>query len=211
MKAEDSADLRRALEELQALGILLHSDATLPSVSSLVAGKPVRGSWWSHPRAHDIQEVAEGLNHHPGVIVAKLVSGKNTYVHRRLWPAIIAIGVAREPWQLQGLSSMAQRLLKAVTEQGELRTDEIPWAGGPKKDSPGEGARQLERKLLVHSDEVHTSTGAHAKRLETWERWATRVGVDENEMTPEQGRKAFEDVLAGLNERFQGKARLPWQ
>ena len=211
MKAEDSADLRRALEELQALGILLHSDATLPSVSSLVAGEPVRGSWWSHPRANDIYEVVEGLDHHPGVIVAKLVSGKNTYVHRRLWSAIIAIGVAREPWQLEGLSSMAERLLKAVTEQGELRTDEIPWAGGPKKDSPGEGARQLERKLLVQSEEVHTETGAHAKRLETWERWANRVDVDENEMTPEQGRKALEDVVAGLNERFRGKGRLPWQ
>jgi hypothetical protein len=202
------AQFRQALEALQRYGLLLTSDRTLPSVASLVTGKPIRGSWWAHPAAHDIYDVADPLGDHPDVIIAKLVSGKNTYLHRRLWPAVHAVGRAREPWQLDRLSPMAQRLLDVVTRQGTLRTADVPWTGGPKKDSPGEAARQLERRLLVRSEEVHTETGAHAKQLETWERWARRVGLAEREMTPERARTKLEDVLAGLNERFQANGRL---
>lgn len=205
------AHFRQALEALQRFGLLLTSDQTLPSVASLVAGEPIRGSWWAHPAANDIYDVADLLGDHPDVIIAKLVSGKNTYVHRRLWPAVHAIGRAREPWQIDALSPMGQRLLDAVTKQGTLRTNDVPWTGGPKKDSPGEAARQLERRLLVYSEELHTKTGAHAKQLETWTRWAKRVGLAEREMTPERAKTKLEDVLATLNEQFQANGRLPWQ
>ena len=204
------AQFRQALEALQRYGLLLASDQTLPSVASLVAGEPIRGSWWAHPAAHDIQNVADPLGDHPDVIIAKLVSGKNTYLHRRLWPAVHAVGCAREPWQLDGLSPMTQRLLDAVTKQGTLRTNDVPWSGGPKKDSPGEAARQLGRRLLVYSEEVHTETGAHAKQLERWERWAKRVGLAERKMTPERAKTKLEDVMDDLNERFQANGRLPW-
>ena len=205
------AQFRQAHDELQRFGLLLTSDQTLPSVASLVAGEPIRGSWWAHPAANDIYDVADLLGDHPDVIIAKLVSGKNTYVHRRLWPAVHAIGRAREPWQIDALSPMGQRLLDAVTKQGTLRTNDVPWTGGPKKDSPGEAARQLERRLLVYSEELHTETGAHAKQLERWERWAKRVGLTARKMTPERAKTKLEDVLADLNERFQANGRLPWQ
>ena len=205
------AQFRQARDALQRFGLLLTSDQTLPSVASLVAGEPIRGSWWAHPAANDIYDVADLLGDHPDVIIVKLVSGKNTYVHRRLWPAVHAIGRAREPWQIDALSPMGQRLLDAVTKQGTLRTNDIPWPGGPKKDSPGEAARQLERRLLVYSEEIHTETGAHAKQLETWERWTKRVGLTARKMTPERAKKELEDVLAALNEQFQANGRLPWQ
>ena len=205
------AQFRQALEALRRDGLLLTSDQTLPSVASLVAGEPIRGSWWAHPTAHDIQNVADLLGDHPDVIIVKLVSGKNTYLHRRLWPAVHAVGRAREPWQLDGLSPVAQRLLDAVTKQGTLRTNDVPWTGGPKKDSPGEGARQLERRLLAYSEAVHTETGAHAKRLEGWESWAKRVGLAERKLTPERAKKELEDVMTDLNDRFQANGRLPWQ
>ncbi len=37
-------------------------------------------------------------------------------------------------------------------------------------------ARTLETRLLVFADDVHTSSGAHVKRIETWEHWAWRTG-----------------------------------
>ena len=205
-----AAASRRVYNELQRTGFLLLTDNVLPSVVSLVVGEAVRGSWWAHPRVHDIYDVAQPLGEHADVIVAKLVSGKNTYVHRILWPALIAVGSAREPWQLKGLSRMAHRLLAAVDEQSELRTDSIPWSGGARKDSPGEATRLLERKLLVHTEEVHTETGAHAKRLECWERWGKRVGLETNRMPAEQAKRELEAVLAELNERFEGNGKLPW-
>ena len=207
----DRRHYRRALRALRQYGLLLRTDSALPSVASLVAGEPVQGSWWAHPDNHDMYHVSVDLADHPDALVMKLISGKDTYVHRSLWPAIVALGTAREPWQLQGLSPVARRLLDAVTSSGELRTDDIPWTGGAKRDRPGEVARLLQRRLLVYGDQVHTERGAHAKRLETWERWAKRAGLARSRMTPERGRKELEGVLASLNERFQGKGRLPWE
>ena len=128
------ANFRQVFEELETHGILLESDQNLPSVVSLVAGGPIRGSWWGHPRGHDIHDIAESLGVHPEVIVTKLISGKVTYLHRNLWPATVAIGSAGEPWQIERLGPMAQQMLAKVSEDDELRTDEIPWPGGAKKD-----------------------------------------------------------------------------
>lgn len=202
---------RRVFNELKRSGFLLRADPLLPSVVSLVAGEPVRGSWWAHRRAHDIYDIAHPLGEHADVIVAKLISGKDTYVHRSLWPALAVVGSAREPWQLEKLPQMALRLLAAVDGQGELRTDGIPWPGGAKKDSPGEATRLLERRLLVYAEEVHTETGAHAKRLESWERWGKRERVRQGRAKPERAKQRLESILAELNERFDAKGRLPWQ
>ena len=133
------AQFRQALDALERFGLLLTSDQTLPSVASLIAGEPIRGSWWAHPAANDIYDVADLLGDHPDVIIAKLVSGKNTYVHRRLWPAVHAIGRAREPWQIDALSPMGQRLLDSVIRQGTLRTNAVPWTGGPEEGLAGRG------------------------------------------------------------------------
>ena len=92
-------DLQTTLSALQRFGILLQSDSKLPSVVGLVAGQPVRGSWWSHARSHDIHAVLTWLADEPDVLAAKLVSGKVTFVHRRLWPALSSVGRAGESWQ----------------------------------------------------------------------------------------------------------------
>jgi hypothetical protein len=51
--------------QLQKLGLLLLSDSSLPSVSRLVAGDSLRGSWWSHERGRTIFAVSEMLEDHP--------------------------------------------------------------------------------------------------------------------------------------------------
>ena len=56
----------------------------------------MRGSWWAHPRSHEIFRVNCELAEHPDVLVNKLISGKITYLHRALWSAFVAIGRARE-------------------------------------------------------------------------------------------------------------------
>lgn len=210
MASAESTGLRRSLEALKRHGVLLQSDPKLPSISSLVAGDTVRGSWWAHPAGHASHRVVEEMDAHPDVIVSKLVSGKVTYVHRCLWSAFVGAASAHEHWQLEGISRLAQSILDRVTRAGELRTDDIPWTGGRKAESPGEVTRELERKLLIHSEEMHTSSGAHAKRLETWEGWAQRVGFADNVMTPGRAKKKLENVLRGLNSEFGASGRLPW-
>ncbi len=202
---------RLTLEELQRQTILLATDRRLPSVTTLVAGEPVRGSWWGHPSAHAIFQVLEQLAVHRDVAVTKLVSGKVTYVHRILWSALIGVGSAREPWQLDGLTPAAGSLLGLIATDGSLRTDRLPPSSGIDPKAAGEAIRELERNLLICSQQIHTSRGAHAKLLESWERWASRVGFVEERLKPSEGRRKLEEALLNLNRRYGGRGRLPWQ
>src|ERR1041385_5634499 len=143
--------------ELKRYGLLLQTDAHLPSVCSLVAGEPVKGSWWGHPRSQEMFNAISDLEEHADVLVTKLVSHKVTYLHRSLWPALIAVGQAREPWQVAPLSRQARQLLRAVDRQPVLTDREISKAGS-----------ELERNLLVSVEQFHTESGSHARRLESW-------------------------------------------
>ena len=63
----------------------------VPSLAEAIAGGPIRGSWWGHPKGKAIFRAAEAVSDHPDVLVCKLVDGKVTYVHRRLWPALVKL------------------------------------------------------------------------------------------------------------------------
>lgn len=186
-------------------------DSKLPSVTTIVAGEPVKGSWWGHARSHAMFNTAEALEEHPDVAVAKLINEKVTYVHRRLWPALRAVGAAREEWQTRGLTPQGQALLRAVEKAGSLRTD---LAAAISKKPPREIARaasELERRLLVSAREVHTQSGAHAKELKAWRRWARGAGLQKSSVDPAQGRLTIERALRAMNERAHSKAKLPWE
>jgi len=71
-------------------GMVLES-ARHPSVPNLVeyiAGERVEGSWWGHPKGHEIYALLSGLREaEQEVAVCKFIDGKITYIHRRLWAA----------------------------------------------------------------------------------------------------------------------------
>jgi hypothetical protein len=79
-------------ELIEAHGLLLQSArGAVANIPELVVGSPVRGSWWGHPQ-HD--EIFRVLNEAmiPGQVVRmRLVEGKITLVHRRLWPALVRL------------------------------------------------------------------------------------------------------------------------
>lgn len=160
---EDDA-LRRVMDALDRHGLPLLQDPKLPSVATLVAGEPVRGSWWGHDAGSAIFHASEALDEHPDVACAKLVSGKVTFVHRRLWPLLVTIGRAREAWQLHDLDPEARALLETVDAEGTVRA-----AGKP--------ASALQTRLLVAARQVHTESGTHATELQTWARFAESVGM----------------------------------
>ena len=71
--------------------VLASARGPVPSVAEAVAGEPVRGSWWGHPRGHDIFRALSAIDDSPDVLCFKLVAGKVTFVHRRLWPALVLL------------------------------------------------------------------------------------------------------------------------
>jgi len=174
----------------------------------------VRGSWWGHPAGGAIYQVAEALADHPDVVVTRLVSGKVTYVHRRLWPALLAVACARAPWQTRSLSRPARAMLRRVTRDGTLRTDRV--AGESRRVSAA--ARELEDRLLVRTEWIHTERGSHARQLESWDRWAARQGtgardgaVRISENAARRAQEILERIVNDLNARCGAGARLPWQ
>jgi hypothetical protein len=201
---------QKTFRELRRSGLLLKSDNKLPSITTMVAGKPIRGSWWGHPRGHDIFDMVCQIADHADVAVTKLISGKITFVHRKLWPALVAIGRSREAWQMNGLSRKARNLLQIVDRKGEMRTDRLP-ASPKRKVSPlREAARELEDRLLVYAEGFHTETGAHAKRLESWKHWASRKTFKRQEMRLAEAKHQLSEIVLAMNKKFKAKGRLPW-
>ncbi len=66
-----------------------------PLVEALDRGRArnatIRGSWWAHPKGNDIFLCSRAIRKSADVLVCRLVGGKVTYVHRRLWPALVRL------------------------------------------------------------------------------------------------------------------------
>jgi hypothetical protein len=83
---------KQALAFVQRHGVVLQAArGPIPNLAETVAGEPIRGSWWGHPKGRDIFLAAEAICESPEILVCKLVEGKVTYVHRRLWPALVKL------------------------------------------------------------------------------------------------------------------------
>jgi len=191
---------KRVLREIEKQGILLVTDPLLPSVTGIIAGEPVSGSWWSHARAHEIYAVLTSLEEERGVLRVKLISKKETFVHSSLWPQLFAVATSREDWQTTGLSARARALLEKVETYGAIRLDEL--GRGFDRKALSRAARELEERLLVHGDQVHTDKGAHAKLLSSWAERAQKWSVSFDGIATASARAAFEARTTG---------RLPWQ
>jgi hypothetical protein len=82
----------RALAFVERHGIVLQAArGPVPSLAEAVAGERIRGSWWGHEKGHAIFAAAGAVADSPDVLVCRLVQGKITYVHRRLWPALVRL------------------------------------------------------------------------------------------------------------------------
>lgn len=198
-----------ARTELARCGLLLFSDPSLPSLVGLIVGEPLHRSWFNNPRGHVIYAAMNTLDDDAHVLSTKLVAGKVTYVHRRLWPAVYAVGRAREAWQLERLSPAAAWLLAEVDADGEVQTDRlfIPTEVTPRK-RVADAARELEQRMLVHATEVHTPSGAHAKVLQTWAHWAAAIGYAEPELSAAEAREQLESAATRLTADLK---LLPWR
>ena len=81
---------RAALAFVRKHGVVLEAGrGPVPSLAEEIAGEPVAGSWWGHPRGREIFDLTRAVRDSPEVLVSRLVKGKITYVHRRLWPALV--------------------------------------------------------------------------------------------------------------------------
>lgn len=82
-------------------GMLLQAArGPMPSLPELVVGEPIKGSWWAHPQGRRIYAILQAVTGSPQVLVCRLIDGKVTLVHRRLWPALVRLADRLRPEQL---------------------------------------------------------------------------------------------------------------
>jgi hypothetical protein len=83
---------KEALAFVKRHGIVLQAArGPVPNLEEAIVGGPVRGSWWGHPKGKEIFRAVKAICESPDVLVCKLVDGRITYVHRRLWPAVVKL------------------------------------------------------------------------------------------------------------------------
>jgi hypothetical protein len=83
---------RLAIEFVRKHGVVLESAAgPVPSLAQAIAGARIRGSWWSHPRSHDIFTLTRVIRDSDDILTCRLVDRKITYVHRRLWSSLVRL------------------------------------------------------------------------------------------------------------------------
>lgn len=197
----------RVFRELEDNGLLLVSGPEIPDVRGLVSRTPATGSWWSDPNAHTIFAVNELLDDHPDVVVTKLVANKVTFIHRRLWDQLYAVGTSRQGWQMTGLSDGALKLLQRLDKNEAAQSNELSSLAGSK---PANIIRELESRLLVHARQVHTTSGKHAKALQSWKFWAKSAGFTPHAISALSATHFFEQRLLEINPRARLARMLPW-
>jgi hypothetical protein len=83
---------KNAIAFVRSHGIVLESArGSVPNLAEAVAGERIQGSWWGHSKGHDIFVATRAVRDSPDVLVCRLVGGKVTYIHRRLWPVVIRL------------------------------------------------------------------------------------------------------------------------
>ncbi|HEU4834064.1 MAG TPA: hypothetical protein VFS90_06615 [Pyrinomonadaceae bacterium] len=83
--------LEEALTFVETAGIVLESaHGRVASFADFVAGERVT-RWWGHPKGRLIFTLTRAIRDSPDVLTCRLIDGKVTYVHRRLWPALVKL------------------------------------------------------------------------------------------------------------------------
>jgi hypothetical protein len=67
---------RQALAFVRKHGVVLEAArGPVPSLAEEIAGEPMRGSWWSHPRSQEIFTVTRALRDSGDVLGCRAVEG----------------------------------------------------------------------------------------------------------------------------------------
>jgi hypothetical protein len=131
-----------ALAFVRNRGVALASGkGAVPNVVEAIVNEPVKGSWWAHPRGKEIFGILRELSESQEILVCRLVGGKVTYVHRRLWPALV-----------RAADHFPVRLLAQVREEhtasGRHITRDVPFPEWVPADVVVRAAKLDKRKAL---------------------------------------------------------------
>ncbi|PYQ46358.1 MAG: hypothetical protein DMF78_26535 [Acidobacteria bacterium] len=136
--AAGGADEARRFVERHGI-VLQAARGPVPSLAEHIAGAPIRGSWWGHPKGKEIFRASQAVIDSGDVLVCRLVDDKVTYVHRRLWPALVRLA-ARLP------RARLARVWDEHTKAGHHRARRAAFPSWVPADVAAAGARLTEEE-----------------------------------------------------------------
>ena len=80
--------------------VLVSAKGRGPNLVEAIAGEVVKGSWWGRADGKHIFAVLSAVTESDEVLVCRLIDGKITLVHQRLWPALVRLAGAFPPERL---------------------------------------------------------------------------------------------------------------
>ena len=110
-----------AISFIEEPGVVLASaKGPVPRLTETIVNEPIKGSWWAHPKSHQIFAILQAVADSEDVLVCRLVNGKVTFIHRRLWPAVVRVA-KRFP------SAQIAQVHEEHTASGRHVTREVPF------------------------------------------------------------------------------------
>ena len=86
------ATVEGALAFVRQHGVVLASaKGAAPRLTEAIVGEAIKGSWWAHPKSRHIYAILGAVADSDQVLVCRLIGGKITLVHRRLWPSLVRL------------------------------------------------------------------------------------------------------------------------
>jgi hypothetical protein len=105
LSKSETMNTEAAIEFVRVHGIVLASaKGPAPRLIDAIAGEAIHGNWWSHPRGSFIYNTLAAVRESDEVLVCRLLGGKITLVHRRLWPALVRVAHRFDPARLAQVS-----------------------------------------------------------------------------------------------------------
>ena len=134
----------QALAFIKRHGIVCESvrRGAIPSLADAVAGESLSGNWWSHPKGKAIFAVTRAVHESPQVLVCRLVDDKITFVHERLWPALMRAAERFPPKRLA-------RVAEAHSASGKHVLQETPFLDWVPASSAAAAKRLSEQQALA--------------------------------------------------------------
>ena len=131
-----------AIEFVRTHGVVLESaTGPVPSLAVVIAGGPIHGSWWAHARGREIFALTRAVRDCSDVLVCRLVEGKITYVHQRLWSALVRVS---ERFPLKNLA----RVHETHTASGRHVSEQVAFPGWVSREISAEASQLDEHSAL---------------------------------------------------------------
>ncbi len=122
--------------------VLASAKGAVPRLTEAIAGKPIKGSWWAHPKSHQIFAILKTVTESEDILVCRIVDGRVTLVHRRLWPALVRVAERFPPNQIA-------QVREEHTSSGHHVTREVPFPKWVPAEVTEEAKRIDEREALT--------------------------------------------------------------